>query len=148
MEIAEGESRCIGNDSITLSNLVPASMYLLFTRKQNFRNPFIPCLCMPDHQVAYIWSQELQDVADCLPANAGRSSLVHGLIYALELLDTSHDPVSADFEGRSASPTLSDHVNTANGAHHAGSRALVVPPNPALAIKASLLRYHDAAYVG
>ncbi|BEJ16308.1 hypothetical protein CspHIS471_0509130 [Cutaneotrichosporon sp. HIS471] len=41
--------------------------------------------------VAYIWSAELQRAADQLPANVGRSSLVHGLVRALGLLDNPSD---------------------------------------------------------
>lgn len=36
---------------------------------------------------AYLWSPQLQRAADGLPANTGRSSLVHGLIRALGLLE-------------------------------------------------------------
>ncbi|WVQ82090.1 hypothetical protein IAT38_004218 [Cryptococcus sp. DSM 104549] len=38
-------------------------------------------------RVAYIWSPELQHVSDDLPSNVGRSSMVHGLIQSLKLLD-------------------------------------------------------------
>lgn len=37
--------------------------------------------------VAYLWSPQLQRAADGLPANTGRSSLVHGLIRSLGLLE-------------------------------------------------------------
>ena len=47
---------------------------------------------MHSARVAYVWSQEMQDVAGDLPANIGRSSLVHGLVNALDLL---HEPDSA-----------------------------------------------------
>lgn len=38
-------------------------------------------------RVAYVWSEQLQALSDDLPANLGRSSLVHGLIRALGLLE-------------------------------------------------------------
>lgn len=38
-------------------------------------------------RVAYLWSEELMRVADALPANQGRSRLVHGLVGALGLVD-------------------------------------------------------------
>nr|XP_031863426.1 uncharacterized protein CI109_001302 [Kwoniella shandongensis]KAA5530498.1 hypothetical protein CI109_001302 [Kwoniella shandongensis] len=43
-------------------------------------------------RVAYIWSQDLQDVADDLPSNVGRSSMAHGLIDSLGLLDHTQEP--------------------------------------------------------
>ncbi|KAK8864566.1 hypothetical protein IAR55_001816 [Kwoniella newhampshirensis] len=42
-------------------------------------------------RVAYIWSKELQDVADDLPSNVGRSSMVHGLVESLGLLNHTHE---------------------------------------------------------
>lgn len=41
-------------------------------------------------RVAYLWSDELMGVADELPANQGRSRLVHGLISALGLVDLNN----------------------------------------------------------
>ncbi|KAK4683692.1 hypothetical protein P7C73_g6540, partial [Tremellales sp. Uapishka_1] len=72
--------------------------------------------------VAYIWSQPLQEVADQLPANPDRSSVVHGLHRALGLL---HDPTSDDEL----------------------ERAVIVAPDAQLASPAELRRYHDARYV-
>ncbi|WVF71325.1 hypothetical protein IAT40_006128 [Kwoniella sp. CBS 6097] len=38
-------------------------------------------------RIAYVWSQELQDVCDDLPSNVGRSSMVHGLVRSLDLVE-------------------------------------------------------------
>lgn len=40
-----------------------------------------------DMTVAYVWSQEQQSIADQLPANVGRSSVVHSLVRSLGLLE-------------------------------------------------------------
>ena len=91
---------------------------------------------MNDHpRVGYVWSRELQGVADQLPANQGRSSLVHGLIHALDLLDTqSESIISRDENPEEVYPPT--------------RRALVIPPDLSLATESSLGQYHDTAYVG
>lgn len=48
--------------------------------------------------VAYLWSPELQRAADGLPANTGRSSLVHGLIHALGLLKPDETEIAVPEE--------------------------------------------------
>jgi hypothetical protein len=73
-------------------------------------------------KVAYIWSPTLQHVADQLPANIGRSSMVHALIVALDLLTEIREVEL--------------------------SRALITPPDPALCGPEQLRRYHSSAYVG
>jgi len=52
---------------------------------------------MTSPRVGYIWSKESQHVADCLPANPGRSSLVHGLIHTLDLLEEG-DAIPIDLD--------------------------------------------------
>lgn len=80
-----------------------------------------------DARIAYVHSDALRKVADQLPANIGRSSLVHSLISAYGLLGTTGDGLSPDRQ-------------------EASSTAAVIAPESAG--KADLLRYHDAAYVG
>lgn len=41
------------------------------------------------HPIQYVWSRKLQVYSDQLPANQGRSSLVHSLHRAIGLLDKS-----------------------------------------------------------
>lgn len=72
--------------------------------------------------LAYIWSPALQQSADLLPSNIGRSSFVHALSNALGLLDDTHE--------------------TGSG------RAYIVHPDPSLATADQLRRYHTPAYVG
>lgn len=84
----------------------------------------------PMTRVAYIWSAELQACADQLPANLGRSSLVHGLVHALGLVRSVSTVESPEC---SPDTTMS---------------ACLVSPEPTLATEAELRRYHDARYVG
>ncbi|WWC89170.1 uncharacterized protein L201_004088 [Kwoniella dendrophila CBS 6074] len=77
-------------------------------------------------RVSYIWSQELQDVSDDLPSNIGRSSMVHGLIKALELLDE----------------IIEDKAHIDNH-----PRAQVVAPDEDLGTGDCLLKYHDKEYI-
>ena len=76
-------------------------------------------------RVAYIHSPQLQAVADHLPANLGRSSIVHSLVRALDLLTDEPEPEASE-----------------------SGRAIVVPPEEELGSRDSLRRYHDQAYVG
>lgn len=62
--------------------------------------------------VAYLWSEELQRVADELPANQGRSRLVHGLIHALGLVDL--DSVQ-EYTSREPSPPQESPDEGMNG---------------------------------
>ncbi|WVW84091.1 hypothetical protein I302_106120 [Kwoniella bestiolae CBS 10118] len=79
-------------------------------------------------RVGYIWSQELQDVSDDLPSNIGRSSMVHALIKALDLLDDE---------------TEDGDVN--NGEDR--NKARIVPPDEELGTEQCLLKYHDQSYI-
>jgi hypothetical protein len=100
---------------------------------------------MDHRRVAYVWSEELQNAADELPSNIGRSSVVHGLIQALDLL---HDDQYRDdsFSGpqgghkRRRSPGL----DPSSGRR----KAWVIPPDHQLGSRDSLKRYHDENYVG
>ncbi|WRT66529.1 uncharacterized protein IL334_003488 [Kwoniella shivajii] len=83
-------------------------------------------------RVSYIWSQELQDVSDDLPSNIGRSSMVHGLIRALDLLDIEATSVDGN-----------DDLE--NG--ECSRKATVVAPDESLGMEDCLLKYHDKAYV-
>lgn len=116
-----------------------------------------------DVDVAYIWSQGLQDVADALPANLGRSSTVHGLIRALQLADfesaererergesVSEDAVAGngfvihgDLEVSEKAATPQPEVKVAQDC-----MARVVPPMAELATPAEMRRYHEVKYVG
>ncbi|WWC62139.1 uncharacterized protein I303_104730 [Kwoniella dejecticola CBS 10117] len=80
-------------------------------------------------RVSYIWSQELQDVSDDLPSNIGRSSMVHGLIRALDLL-----------ERESSSSSQSDDGPAFN-------RASIVAPDEHLGTEDCMLKYHDKDYI-
>ncbi|WWC70151.1 uncharacterized protein I206_104098 [Kwoniella pini CBS 10737] len=86
----------------------------------------------PTSRVSYIWSQELQDVSDDLPSNIGRSSLVHGLIRALDLLEE----ISMDEETTEASANPSKL-----------KKAMIVPPDESLGTEECMLKYHDKDYV-
>ncbi|WWC94618.1 hypothetical protein V866_001465 [Kwoniella sp. B9012] len=79
-------------------------------------------------RVAYIWSQELQDVSDDLPSNIGRSSMVHGLIKALDLLDDD-----------AAAKRLTNGDNP--------NKATVFAPDEDLGSEQCLLKYHDQSYI-
>lgn len=82
----------------------------------------------------YVWSPELQLCADRLPANQGRSSLVHGLVQALGLLQNDS--------------TLSDSSNDRLDNTTDGPVARLIAPARVLATEAELKRYHDTPYVG
>lgn len=117
---------------------------------------FVSSMAHP-RKVAYIWSQGLQDVCDDLPANPGRSSLVHGLIQALGSLENDLALVKGDegsrercdpgypTRGLSESSGVEGRSKDESKRH---SKAIVIPPDPDLATEACLRRYHDAAYVG
>ena len=68
-------------------------------------------------RVAYIWSQELQDVSDQLPANIGRSSMVHGLIRALNYLEEGNNDDHDGHDGHDVYQTkdTTNETNDANG---------------------------------
>lgn len=106
-------------------------------------------------RVAYIWSQSLQDAADQLPANVGRSSRVHGLIAALGLLhreEPKQDSVSVDRrvqldreDSEESDAALELPVSLSSKGK---GRATVVAPDVALGSETALKRYHEAGYVG
>lgn len=87
-------------------------------------------------RVVYITSSEQRSYADLLPSNKGRSSIVHSLIEALDLLNYDED------DERLSSPEddaeKEEHVPKLN-------RARVLEPVPAT--RADLCRFHDKAYV-
>jgi hypothetical protein len=89
-------------------------------------------------RVAYIWSNELQVAADALPANLGRSTMVHNLIRSLDLLDDGSQPAEKDLTECEASSGTTAIVR----------KALVVPPDRELGSYRALQRYHDTKYVG
>ncbi|CAK9781091.1 Arginase/deacetylase [Cutaneotrichosporon oleaginosum] len=149
--------------------------------------------------VAYIWSPELQRAADELPANVGRSSLVHGLVRALGLLENSLETAGevkdgvdggreacgngegngeGSGEGNENGNVDGDGEGDGDGNGHSGvcpSSAAsmsprshdedtddddhgepveppihgvrLVPPDPSLATRAELRRYHDQRYL-
>lgn len=108
--------------------------------------------------VAYIWSKTLQEAADQLPYNLGRSTLVHDLIRSLDLLDvTSGCPSSntdergeEDFD-RNEDEEAAMHLRSRSiekGKGRMRSRARVVEPDMSLGTAQSLRRYHDSDYVG
>jgi hypothetical protein len=88
-------------------------------------------------RVVYIWSQAMQDAADALPANIGRSSMVHDLIHSLDLLEPA--PVATETDPR-----------TPEGAESQGMEqtARVMAPEMELGTAEALRRYHDTKYVG
>lgn len=116
----------------------------------------------PDLPVAYVWSPTLQDVADALPANVGRSSTVHGLIRALHLADFD----KAEKERECGEAANANEEVTANGSATNGTGedavesipassqevdhcvAKVVWPMAELATPAEMRRYHEVKYVG
>ncbi|WVR06889.1 hypothetical protein IAU60_003925 [Kwoniella sp. DSM 27419] len=63
-------------------------------------------------RIAYIWSEELQEVADDLPSNVGRSSVVHGLIRALDLVEEC-DEISISRKAAGRQP--GDSINHEDG---------------------------------
>jgi len=100
---------------------------------------------MGPRRVAYIWSEELQIAADQLPSNLERSTVVHTLITALDLLQvegqdrsSTHDNTQEDQAGTVADDGSSGHL----------PRAKVVRPDARLGSEENLKRYHDAKYVG
>lgn len=96
--------------------------------------------CKP-HRVAYIWSEELQHVADQLPSNIGRSTVVHDLIKSLDLLDIVGDDNQCH---------VSEYGYGAKENHGPiGRRARVVEPDvERFGRREHLERYHDKKYVG
>ncbi|GMK55280.1 hypothetical protein CspeluHIS016_0203360 [Cutaneotrichosporon spelunceum] len=124
--------------------------------------------------VAYIWSAALQRAADELPANVGRSSLVHGLIRALGLLENPPDDPDmvkerawdrggADGDGRRMNGAErdgdqgedngeddgedDDGDNTEEPTHRPIRGIRVVPPDLSLGTPTELRRYHDPHYL-
>jgi hypothetical protein len=77
-------------------------------------------------RVAYIWFEQLEELANALPANLGRSSMVHSLINALGLVKRNDLDVAK-----------SDDM-----------RATVIAPDLRLGTAEALKKYHDAKYVG
>ncbi|ORX35728.1 hypothetical protein BD324DRAFT_73851 [Kockovaella imperatae] len=114
-------------------------------------------------RTAYIWSTELQTVADQLPANVGRSSMVHGLIHALDLLEDRHhdgarsgaqqnaEQIDADAEVEQDEDEYEDQEREekpiAAPIPSLSGRATIVSPYERFASETELKRYHDAAYV-
>jgi len=91
-------------------------------------------------RVRYIWSQEFQDVSDQLPADPGRSSLVHVLIQTLNLLETEQNSLTGDKSENHVLDPISDDIETTTESSRLASstRAVVVPPDPSLATGFSL----------
>jgi hypothetical protein len=89
-------------------------------------------------RVCYISSEEARSCADLLPSNRGRSSVVHSLIEALDLLD---DEDLEDSDG-----DQSDHLSESESTSRSAlNRARAVAP--VLATRNDLCRFHDKAYV-
>ena len=117
---------------------------------------------MDPKRVAYIWSQELQDVADDLPANHGRSSMVHGLIQVLDLLERgqaqeAHQPgPNRSEEAHDDDDNTIDDSDDGEGSMghpevtipRLAGKATVVQPELEFGIPGELKKYHDAKYVG
>ncbi|ORY32851.1 histone deacetylase 8 [Naematelia encephala] len=80
-------------------------------------------------RVQYVWSTALQAAADQLPANIGRSSIVHDLVFALDLVENAVQP--------------DQHL----GSRDRQPRGRVICPDLIYASFASLEKYHDKAYV-
>lgn len=114
-------------------------------------------------RISYIWSKELQTAADQLPSNIGRSSVVHDLVEAFNLLN--HDgnvthTISRRVNGSEEGDIVHnmDHredqtENTQNALNSGtpaslGVGARVVAPDPSLGSPEMLKRYHDHKYVG
>lgn len=99
----------------------------------------------PSRRVVYISSAEGRSYADLLPSNIGRSSIVHSLIEALDLLQEENveeddgDDVDEKLQGASEIHT-EDAPSAANII-----RARVLEPLPAT--RSDLCRFHDKAYV-
>jgi histone deacetylase 1/2 len=106
--------------------------------------------------VAYIWSQTLQEAADQLPYNLGRSTLGHDLIRSLDLLDGTSGSSPTDEHGEGDSDRHEDeetalHLRSRSiekGKGNLRSRARVIEPDMSLGTAQSLRRYHDSDYVG
>jgi histone deacetylase 1/2/histone deacetylase 8 len=96
--------------------------------------------------VAYIWSQELQDAADRLPANLGRSSMVHELVKSFDLLQVNPGSPSTDESVENKPP--SDKESDVGEVTKSAERAIIVSPDLELGSAEALQRYHDADYVG
>lgn len=99
-------------------------------------------------RVSYIWSKELQSVADCLSSNLGRSSIVHDLIDSLDLLDRYPSNKSADDVSQPAIRVRDKDPD--QGCRHRGDmgrRALVVAPDMVFGVEEVLTRYHEKQYV-
>jgi histone deacetylase 1/2/histone deacetylase 8 len=116
---------------------------------------------MPDSPlVAYVWSQTLQEAADQLPYNLGRSTVVHDLIRSLDLLDITSGSSNTDERAEDDSDRNGDEQGTLHlrsrsielgkgkGKGKPRSRARVVEPDMSLGTAESLRRYHDSDYVG
>jgi hypothetical protein len=110
----------------------------------------------PERRVAYVWSEELQRTADLLPANIGRSSRVHGLVKAFDLLSEDEgvderDDLPVDenqlVESQAAASAASLLASGTPPPKALKGKARVVRPDLSLGNATSLKRYHDAAYV-
>jgi len=114
-------------------------------------------------RISYIWSKELQTAADQLPSNIGRSSVVHDLVGAFDLLN--HDDnvkhtisqrvnVSEDGDEVHDINRREDQMENTQNALNSGTPAFlgagarVVAPDPSLGSPEMLKRYHDHKYVG
>ena len=109
-----------------------------------------------DAAVSYIWSQQLEDVANDLPSNIGRSSVVHSLVRELGLLDDIDSQV-VELPGSDGCVKESDERREVSTASHTPDllesatscrRARVVKPDMTLGTRDRLLRYHSGSYVG
>jgi len=104
-------------------------------------------------RVSYIWSQDAQDVADCLPANIGRSSVVHGLIQAFELLEQTSSKLNGSSETAKTATSRPKPNGTSLDPPYSSStaerpRATIIAPALSSGIGDILRRYHDKEYVG
>lgn len=70
-------------------------------------------------RVAYLWSEELMRVADQLPANQGRSRLVHGLVHGLGLVDLGS--VEEHTQRPSSPPSYETNLDDEDNESHEGS---------------------------
>jgi hypothetical protein len=91
--------------------------------------------------VKYVWSKLLQDVCDQLPANLGRSSMVHDLIRAFGLL---RDVVEPDMElgsrmalERYHDPSYLETLSTGKGLEYVGC-----PTQTTLIVRTVLISLH------
>lgn len=81
-------------------------------------------------RVAYVWSQQLEDVSSELPSNVGRSRQIHDLVRALHLLRQVDD----------------EEEDVSDGGTLAQPRARVI--SPVQATRRDLAQAHDLDYIG